>query len=299
MFQGQDIERLVELLKRREVSLFHACQLQDFKSYLELDGIPSRALLEQRQLAFTEFSTDQQDRINNDWDKVFGNFGDFGNAFAFGGAGVPTVYGPILLEIHPEAFLEAIDVAVCLRSAGKKDFDRSQESLQTIDDMERIFKFSLEDVKKSGNFKQASYLKTRAELMNEFDIENASSPEFSCTVDSGKFSMQYVKLIRVDPYIINGKSLISYVRALVASKNKRIPIYERNSQPFANELISALTASEGIPTLASLVENPNFSQRLRDWAQKVTAREGLERQFNQFGRYLIQGTIQPLIREEI
>ncbi|CAD0230681.1 hypothetical protein [Planktothrix agardhii] len=124
MFQGEKINELVKLLTNRGVYLYHACQLIDFQSYLKLGGIPSRSHLESNSQPYTTFKTDQNDRANDDWDKVFANLSDFGTTFAGGHGAVPNIYGPILFKIKPEVFYEATDVAICLRSAGRKGFDR-------------------------------------------------------------------------------------------------------------------------------------------------------------------------------
>jgi hypothetical protein len=121
MISRNEIQSLVNLLLERNVSLYHACQLIDFESYLALGGIPSRALLENKELPFTPFETDTIDQTNGVWDKVFGNLKEFGEIFADGMPWPPTVYGPIQLQLNPSALLEASDVAVCLRSGELKD----------------------------------------------------------------------------------------------------------------------------------------------------------------------------------
>ena len=125
-----DKERLVEIIQSRGRFLWHACQLKDFASYLHLGGIPSRSLLETSELPFTHFETDEQDRVNFVWDKVFCNFDDFGCWFAEGKRAIPNPYGPIQMRIRPEAILEADDLAVSLISAGGQGFDRKAESLE-------------------------------------------------------------------------------------------------------------------------------------------------------------------------
>jgi hypothetical protein len=63
MFRGLDqIAPVVDRLFGRGVSLWHACQLLDFESYIAVGGIPSRSLLEQARLPFTGFVTDASDR---------------------------------------------------------------------------------------------------------------------------------------------------------------------------------------------------------------------------------------------
>jgi len=118
MIQGEGIEELVQLLKRRGAYLYHACQLVDFQSYLNLGGIPSRAHIESMEQSYTQFDTDESDRTSKVWDKVFANLQDFSFTFARGGPAVPNTYGPILFQIQPEALHDVTDVAICLRSAG-------------------------------------------------------------------------------------------------------------------------------------------------------------------------------------
>ena len=97
MISRNEIQSLVNLLLERNVSLYHACQLIDFESYLALGGTPSRALLENKELPFTPFDTDTIDKTNGVWDKVFGNLKEFGEIFADGMPWPPTVYGPVQL----------------------------------------------------------------------------------------------------------------------------------------------------------------------------------------------------------
>jgi hypothetical protein len=118
MIRGPAIREIVGLLERRGASLWHACQYRDYQSYLELGGIPSRAILEQSGKYFTSFETDLTDHTNGVWDKVFVNLSDFGRSFAVGGKAVPNPYGPIVFRISPQSLHEAADVATCLRSAG-------------------------------------------------------------------------------------------------------------------------------------------------------------------------------------
>lgn len=140
MFQTKrEIGKLSEILRHRNVYLFHACQFQDFQSYLALGGIPSRKVLEKQNLSYTIFETDNVDKFNEVWDKVFINLEDFGKTFAFGGSGVPNPYGPIVFKINHESLMDAEEVAVTLRSAGAKDFNRYNEALTSISDFERIF----------------------------------------------------------------------------------------------------------------------------------------------------------------
>ncbi|MEG4089677.1 hypothetical protein [Microcoleus sp. Pol12B4] len=292
MFQGEEIQKLVELLKERDAYLYHACQLLDFKSYLNVGGIPSRSHLESNSQPYTPFKTDQNDRANDDWDKVFANLSDFGFTFAGGYDAVPNIYGPILFQIKPEVFYEATDVAICLRSAGRNDFDREREALKSISEVDRLFKHPVDEPDKS----KRSYVKTRKEL--EKDFTNASAPEISCTVESGKFSLEYVKLVRVEPYIIQGHHLEVKVKEIISKSGENLRVYKRTkSSPYTNELLKILES--GVKLLQDISENSNVSEELRDWAKRVINR-GIASQFNEsFAPYLYNGTILPIIQGKL
>lgn len=291
MFQGEEINELVKLLKNRGVYLYHACQLIDFQSYLKVGGIPSRAHLESNSQPYTPFKTDQNDRANSDWDKVFANLSDFGFTFAGGYDAVPNIYGPILFQIKPEVFYEATDVAICLRSAGGKGFNREREALNSISDVDRLFKYPAEDLKK------CSYVKTRLELQRDF-TSNASAPEISCTVVSGRISLQSVQYVRVEPYLIGGQPLLIKVEELKSKNSASFPVYKRDRCPaYTDELLNILES--GVPSLQDLSENYNVSQELRDWAKRVIDR-GIAYQFNDsFAPYLYHGTILPILQGKL
>lgn len=291
MFQGEEIKELVDLLKNRGASLYHACQLIDFQSYLKLGGIPSRAHLESNSQPYTRFKTDQSDRINGDWDKVFANLSDFGITFAKGGNAVPNTYGPILFKIKPEVFDEATDVAICLHSAGGEGFDRERESLKSLSDVDRLFQHPVEDSAKR------SYVKNRKELQRDF-TSNASAPEISCTVASGIFPLHYVDLVRVEPYIIQGQRLQVKVEEIKSNSGATFRVFQRDSCPaYTNELLKILES--GVPSLQHLSENSNVSPELRDWAKRII-NQGIPSQFNDsFAPYLYHGTILPIIQGKL
>lgn len=289
MFKGQAIHDLIQLLSARTVKLYHACQLTDFESYLKLGGIPSRQLLECQDLSYTEFISDKNDKNNGDWDKVFGNLSDFGGTFSKGYSGVPTIYGPVLFRLYPEALSEATDVAICLSSAGKKGFDREKESLSSIQEINQLF------LHPENNGKKSSYIKKRADLQKDFEKNNASAPEFSCTVASGRLSLEHVHYITVDPYSIHGNSLTNTVNQIISASDYNLPAYERkDSHTFRNELAEFLLVGDDIPNLDHLIQNNSLSQDFRAWAQKLMDKN-LGFQFERFSAYLKEGTLVPLI----
>ena len=289
MINGNEIQSLVNLLLERGVSLYHACQLIDFDSYLALGGIPSRALLESKQAQFTAFDTDDKDLENSVWDKVFVNLSDFGRGFAQGAKSVPNPYGPILIEMNPKVLLEASDVAVCLWSAGATGFNRETEALATIQDINCLFLYPIN----SGR-PQSTYVKFRDQLGQEFGKQKVQDPEISCTVPKGVFSTEYVSLVRVDPYIINGQNLRNWTIAIKEKYQVQFPIYERNyfkgpRRDFYNEIAERI--GEEIPTLNALANDNTCSQPLRAWAGQIFQ---LEWQFQRYAIYLRDGTLKPM-----
>lgn len=200
MIQGGEIEQLVTNLKRRHILLAHACQYQDFASYLQLGGVPSRQLLEANVLPFTRFDSDARDKQNGVWDKVFANFSDFGETFAKGGGGTPNVFSPILLFIRPDALVQSFDIAITLRSAGEPWFNRVLESLESAAEAERLFLVPLraesprEGITRICDlFHDNSRLKWRVDLEKEFPDCRIRTPELHCTIPGELLSSQHIE----------------------------------------------------------------------------------------------------------
>lgn len=291
MIEGEDIERLIQLLTERGASVYHACQFLDFQSYLQVGGIPSRAHLEVQGLPFTGFETDDNDQINSVWDNVFLNLSDFGKTFANGYTAVPNPYGPILLRLRPEALHEASDVAICLRSAGASGFSRENETLQ-FHDVDRFFAHPAAE-----GFPQSEWVKFRSQLEQDFDLPGACDPEISCTVISGRLSMKYVIDARVDHYVLRGKLLRDRVHDLRSASGARFAVRERGYRQGRNtmlcELACILANCDQIPSLLSVNEDQSAGQDLRDWARGLLSRD-LEYQFIRFAKYWREGTLLPL-----
>jgi hypothetical protein len=288
MIRAGEIAALISLLQRREVFLWHACQFRDFQAYLALGGIPSRACLENSGRGFTVFETDPIDQINGVWDKVFVNLSDFGYNFAAGGNAVPNPYGPIALKIHPNALLEATDVAVCLRSAGSRQFDRTREALKTVEEIDSLFLHPAE-----ASYPERSYVKFKRQLREKYPT--ADEPEVSCTVPSGRLSIQHVVLAYVDPYSFIDKRLYRYIdeersrhRAAFRARERRCKGSSRAS--LYNELAGIIL--ENVPALQNIAQNGALSQCLRTWCQNISK---LEWQFKRFANYLREGTLLPIL----
>lgn len=290
MITGSRIQSLVDLFEKRQVFLYHGCQLIDFASYLSLGGIPSRALLETNGLPFTPFKTDTTDQENSVWDKVFINLSDFGHFFAQGAKNVPNPYGPILFKIRPSALLQASDVAVCLWSAGATGFNREREALNTLEEIENLFSHP-----SNVGGPQSTYVKYRNQLAADFGKQKAQDPEISCTVSNSLLSIEYVNFVSVDPYIINNRKLLDWVdeikqRNLVQfSTRERSYFREKSRKDFYNQIAERI--GEKIPSLYALAHDSTCSLPLREWAKQISP---IEWQFKRYVKYLRDGTLKPL-----
>lgn len=290
MFSRNKIDELVDLFRARKVRLYHSSQFVDFKSYFQLGGIPSRKLLEECGLPYTRFKTDQTDKEYGVWDKVFLNLQDFGAMFAKGRIATPTAYGPIAFVFYPEVLRDALDVAICLRSAGGEGFQREKESLQSVDEVKRIFR---SDTLQSS---RSSEVKWKDELEKEFPSKRVgTSPEISCTSSVGKLSFKHLAFLRVDPYPIGERYLVDIVEDYLLAIGVQVEVKTRGCESPRPAMIRELKhiLSEGYIELDTLISSDDVSTDLREWAKQLRL-NGLDYQWCRFANYLVNGTLIPL-----
>jgi hypothetical protein len=300
LIQNHEIAKVIDLFNERGVKIYHACQYRDFKTYLALGGVPSRNLMESSGLPYTPFDTDNVDKNNEVWSMVFGNLSDFGFSFAQAArnertAPVPNPYGPILLVFEPEVLSEAEDVAICLRSAGGRDFNREIESLGSASEVDRIFTYSIENA--PSDYAKA-YVKFDRALRTEFGNDQAKSPEVSCTVNNERFSFNHLAKIEIDPYVVNGQNLFDKVRDLKQRYDLNGAVWKRFYKEGRLEIeqeLADLLLQKVFP-INEIAQSERASEVLRDWASRVI-RGQIDWQFDRFARYLRIGTILELYNE--
>lgn len=278
-----EISDISNRIKNRGARLYHACQLKDFRSYLELGGVPSRNNLLESGLEFTEFDTDNIDRTNLVWDKVFGNFSDFGRNFARPNTrSMPNPYGPIQIIFDPLVLNSATDISITLRSAGARDFNRNNECLQSAAEIEKIYKFiNPED---ASHDHEKTYLAFSEELNVRFSRNNCTSPEFNCEVGDELLNFDYAMYIIVDGCQYQGSALINEIENLTT-----IPAYEREySCNIKKSIINELSQIALIKDCSwqNIVTDPNASHELKNWVRNCN-----EFHYNRFIKYLTIGTI--------
>ena len=295
MIVEDNIPEVVELFQARQVKLYHACQLQDFEAYLNIEGIPSRKRLEETKRSFTPFITDEVDRVNGVWDKVFVNLADFGRTFANGGGATPNTYGPILLVINPAALSEANDIAITLRSAGASDFNREKESLANLEEVDRLFVNPMDSPGPT-----AAFIKFKEALRKDFHSPKATNPEINCTFPEGALPLRYIESIVVDPYdfrIFEGETLQTFVFYMMKSHNLRCELKRRfckcdSRVALYNEILGTVFGEE--ITFQKILSSEKSSTEMKRWIEQMQ-QFNLEYQFSRFANYLQEGTIYPVL----
>lgn len=302
VIQADKIEELIQLFKNRGVNFYHACQYKDFKTYLQLTGVPSRNLMKSSNLPYTEFTTDDSDIRNGVWDKVFGNLSDFGISFAKwkwqeNKAPTPNPYGPILLVFPPTALREAVDIAISLRSAGAGDFNRDRESLGSVNEVDRIFTYSLDNA--PNDYAKAN-IKFKKYLIREFNNSKVASPEVSCTLRQEIIPFDYLDRIVVDSYQINNQELIEKVKWLKQETRINCSVYSRQYAEGRKEIKQNLAnlLTENLVTLEEIIDHEQASPNLKDWANRLK-KGGNEtiKAYKRFAQYLRSGTLLELCKE--
>lgn len=279
-----EIEKIVKTLENRNTLLYHACQLKDFRSYLKLGGIPSRNKLLNSKLQFTVFDTDKIDKQNDVWDKVFGNFSDFGREFTKEASNSqPNPYGPIQIVFKPNALRSASDLCISLRSAGARDFDRNKEPINNSQDVNKIFQYIDPEQAPTENHKKN--IAFANELNSRFNKNNCFSPEFNCEVTDEILSFEDTIYILVDACQYKGKDLINEVQSLTNKKTFTRDYLCQKKKAIIIEL-STLSATNDC-TKKSLLDGGFASEKLKEW---VKARNDFH--YNRFITYLTNGTTQ-------
>lgn len=284
MLSGPDITSLMDLLSDKGIGLFHACQLTDFRSYLELGGIPSRNLMKNRGKDFTKFETDTNDQNNAVFDKVFLNLDDFGKWYHWGKNNLPNPYGPILIKVEPTASLYMTDLCLTLRSAGARDFNRGKESINSIDDIEKIFK------KCNGRY----FVKFESELKKEFPNRKIKSPEINCSFPGELLSIDHFSEILVDPVYLEGNELHERVKSLCKRYYTNLDVilkqrYSKRPDEFDELVKIAYTGITEIPKILDL----ELSDEFENWITEVD-RANLGWLLDRYLKYLKIGTLSQL-----
>lgn len=266
IISGSEVSDLVNFLKTEEIKIYHACQLDDYTSYLELGGIPSRSYLEQSGKSYTKFVSDESDKAKGVWDKVFFNFNDFGFFFhKLSSQSTPNLYGPILIELEPDFLENASDISITLCSVTDSAFSREKDSL-SLAEVKTIFK-------KHANGK--SYLKNKRDLKKIFPTKKVMGIEINCTfkkvIPHDKTTLDSVINITVDPIKYESVALVNRAKEITYEYHPTLKDMVRSRYTERLELLSQLVllASTGANTEKDIQEQNLIAQKYQNWLEGV------------------------------
>jgi hypothetical protein len=286
LISGDALSGVVRELSRRNVKLYHACQLSDLGSYLDVGGVPSRNLLATRALPYTAFDMDARDRENGVWSLVFFNLSDFGYWFSQGKNTVPNPYGPVLLGFDPTVICQAVDVAIALKSAAAKGFDRITEGINA-NDLPRLFTGA-----------DGSRIRFNGDLGEEFDVPEARPPEMSCSFHDELAPLSHLVYIRVDPYTFSTGTLPDIVRRTVEEHHGSWRVFERSCSDGCETRYQILldTIIKGVRTPRDLARAIPEGSPLASWRDQIVSGRNLPSQFKRYATYFFEGTIRHCVK---
>lgn len=301
LIEKDKIPELTSLLTSKGMNLYHSCQLTDFESYLKLGGVPSRNLIHSKGYDFTKFDTDENDKENDVWDKVFVNLSDFGKYFALynmnnpNTASIPTIYGPISIQMKPTGLESGDDLCLSLKSAGLKGFDRKQYGIP-IERVEDIFVCV-----ECENPDEESYIKRTDELRDTFDVKDPGTlnPEINASIENQILGFENIISITVDPISKKGKSLYDVVKEMLYYYEVDAIVLDREFHYKEGDerkiIISKITdgLSQKNHDLNSMKELFKDFKYGLNWLNRLE-KGGLEYNLNRYLTYLKAGTIDML-----
>jgi hypothetical protein len=282
---ADDLPIVAEELSRRRVKLYHACQLADFKSYLQVGGVPSRNLLATNGLPYTTFDTDERDQRNGVWRLVFFNLSDFGHWFAAGKNTVPNPFGPVLLCVDPIVIRQAADVSITLRSAGGRGFDRIAEGIDA-NDVPRLFIDA-----------NSRHVRFADQLREEFGCPVAQSPEMNLPFPDELAPLSHLAYIVVDPCSFQNGLLTDAVHQIIEEEGKSFRVFKRRCADGCEARYQVLldAVRSGVRGATELSETIPDGSAMSGWRDAILRSADLSFQFGRYARYLFEGTIRQCL----
>jgi hypothetical protein len=210
-------------------------------------------------------------------------------------ASIPTIYGPISIQIIPTGLEKADDICLSLKSAGFKGFKREDYGIP-IEQVEDIF-FCVE----CENPSDEPYIKRTNELRETFDVKDpgALNPELNFSIENEILGFENIISITVDPIIVNGKELYDVVKVMLHYYEidtfvlKRKFHYQEGDERKKLMKIISENLSKNELNLTSLKEILKGFEYGLNWINRVE-NGGLEYNLNRYLNYLKAGTIDKL-----
>ena len=244
------LENLIEM-PEFNVKTYHAIPLNDFKTYINQNGILSRRLLAEHNSYFTRFFSDPKDYELGCWNRTFGNFTDLGASFGNLDNYVPNAFGPITLVLKESTLCELKDVKVTRVSISQQNYDSK------IHDVDYKSLSSCFESKPTGLYPKKEFR----------GLEFSSSSE--------KIELSKIAYIIVDPINFGGHGLFDVVSEFVKHKNLAINIRPRSlknkeeKQVILNELIELSNKLHGSLLHKHIDISTYIPSSLSEWYSKL------------------------------
>ncbi len=261
MFDSRETPSLVAVLRARDASLWHACQLTDLAAHLRLGAISPPAVLERA-------GHDLADAASGASEHLRASLADAGRAFALGERLLPDGGGPIVLQLHPRALLRA----------GGVDVVRGGHHLATPGEIDDAFAAPVRDG-----------FPASAEVRGGREAD-------AVLVSPRGIGFEDVVVAWVDPVVVGEMQLIDRVEALADAAGIPLRVRRRTSVLSERLLVwrdLAHVLADGPLPLLGIWQRADTSPSFRSWAGELRAK-GLDAPFARLVQALDHGTLIPL-----
>ncbi len=288
VFDESTIPDAIQLLERRQASLWHACQLIDLAAYLQLGGIGSRAMLERNELTFTPMASDGSDRRQGVWDRVFCSLEDIGHGFASGSSMTPNAFGPIVLQLAPSVLADATEATFSIGAA--------TDGLSDPAALDGLFQYDAD-----AGFPRSTWAAFGERLRDALPAAEAKSVEVLVSPRRDVLHLRHVVAVWVDPVTLGETQLIDMVAGLSESAGVPLRIRRRTLLSAGradvwHEIVRLVEPGER--PLIQLMNRADTSAAFRQWARDLHASR-LDWLWDRFARYLREGTLRYLVAAQV
>lgn len=271
-FDREAISALVAILRTREASLWHACQLDELAGSLRLGGIATPSELRRLGLVGRPMTPDPADAERRDGARLIVDLDDIGQGFAHAWRLLPSLAGPITLQLHPRILWSTVALAARRYAGGVA------ESLAEPGAVARAFLRTATDGYPWGERLQPG---TRVELA-------LAAPR--------PVGFEHVVTAWVDPVAVGDVQLLDRVEGLadaagVPLRVRRRTFIEPERLDVWRDLVSLLLPGER--PLLEVWQRADASPAFRAWAAELRG-AGLDAAFGHLAQGLHHGTLVPL-----
>jgi len=261
VFDSRETPSLVAVLRARDASLWHACQLTDLAAHLRLGAISPPAVLERAGHDLADAASGASEHLRT-------SLTDAGRAFALGERLLPDGGGPVVLQLHPRALLRAVGV----------DVVRGGHHLGNPAELDEAF------VASAGDGFPAS-----AEVRGGREAD-------AVLVSPRGIGFEDVVVAWVEPVTVGQVQLIDRVEALAETAGVALRVRRRTSVlpervAVWRDLVHVL--ADGPLPLLGIWRRADTSPSFRAWAEELRAK-GLDAPFARLVQTLDHGTLVAL-----